>query len=166
MQYSKKGMSTIIWTLIIVVVAAVVAIAVFGPGKASSNTVANTQNTQNSQQSSQQTSSNQGTKLSDSQYANAAYLISTDTLSADAQTAITGFNIQKTSNSDGSTTYNLIAINPEYQTQSYTIQPGQSLYFIENNLGDDSTGAENFPGDDMAIVVDANGFIVSGPGPA
>ncbi|HTY44351.1 MAG TPA: hypothetical protein VMC80_03845 [Patescibacteria group bacterium] len=103
------------------------------------------------------------TKLSDSPYANYAYLISSDTLSPEAQQAITGFQINKAANSDGTTTYNLIASNPEYQNQSYTLQPGQSLYFIERSLGDDNDGTEGFLGDDHAIIVDSNGYIVQGP---
>lgn len=103
------------------------------------------------------------TKLSDSPYANYAYLISSDPLSADAQQAISGFNINKQTNSDGTTTINLIALNPEYQNQTYTLQPGQSLYFIERSMGDDGNGTENFLGDDHAIIVDSNGYIIQGP---
>jgi hypothetical protein len=103
------------------------------------------------------------TKLSDSPYANYAYLISTTPLSSDAQQAISGFSINEQTNSDGTTTLNLIALNPEYQNQSYTLKSGQSLYFIERSLGDDGNGAENFLGDDHAIIVDSNGYIVQGP---
>ena len=133
-------------------------IVIYSPGKSNANAV----NTNSQNQSSQ---SNQGTLFADSQYANYAYLISGDTLSSDAQTALTGFDLKKTDNADGSTTYDLVATNPEYQTQEYTIQPGQSLYFLEGSLGDDS-GGEHMLGDDAAIIVDSNGYIVSGPGPA
>ena len=157
MQKDKRGISKFIAIIIVVVIVIALAFFIFGnngTGNATSNTIQNTQNTETGK-----------TKLSDSQYASYAYLISTETLSSDAQTATTGFNIKKTENSDGSTTYDLIAVNPEYQTQEYTIQPNQQLYFIERSLGDDQNG-EGFLGDDMAIVVDSNGYIVSGPGPA
>jgi len=104
--------------------------------------------------------SNNNVKLSDSPYANYAYLISGDTLSADAQTAITGFSMQKTANPDGTTTIALSSTNPEYQNQSYTLQSGQQLYFIERTLGDDSGNEDSNLRDDMAIIVDANGYIV------
>jgi hypothetical protein len=104
-------------------------------------------------------SSNQ-VKLADTPYANSAYLISSDTLSPEAQQAISGFSINKQTNSDGTTTINLIALNPEYQNQSYTLQSGQSLYFIETSWGDDGNGSETFLGDDHAVVVDSNGYIV------
>lgn len=164
MYSSKKGMSKILGVTIAVVIIIAAALAVFGWGRTTANVVSNpSSNSPASQQNSAQPAM---TKLSDSQYANYAYLISTDTLSSDAQMAVTGFNIQKASNSDGSVTYSLVAVNPEYQTQTYTLKSGQSLYFIERNLGDDAGGVENFPGDDMAVVVDANGYIVSGPGSA
>jgi hypothetical protein len=108
-------------------------------------------------------SNNNMMKLSDSPYADYAYLISGDQLSPETQQAISGFSINKQANSDGTTTVNLIALNPEYQNQSYTIKSGQSLYFIEKSMGDDGNGAENFLGDDHAIVVDSSGYIVQGP---
>jgi zona occludens toxin (predicted ATPase) len=98
-------------------------------------------------------------KFSDSQYAAYAHLISGDTLDAAAQSATSGFNIQKTSNADGTTTIALSSTNPEYQNQTYTLQSGEQLYFIERNPGDDN-GGEGALGDDTAIVVDANGYIV------
>jgi len=100
------------------------------------------------------------TKLADSQYANFAYLISGDTLDSSAKAATSGFTITKTPNSDGTTTISLTSTNPEYQDQTYTLQPGEKLYFIERNMGDDSGGQEGFLGDDTAIIVDAQGYIV------
>jgi len=100
------------------------------------------------------------TKLSDSPNANNAYLISGDSLNDAAKTATSGFNIQKTSNPDGTTTISLTSSNPEYKDQSYTLQSGEQLYFIERALGDDSGNQEGNLGDDMAIVVDAQGYIV------
>ena len=107
-----------------------------------------------------------GVLFADSPYANFAYLLSSSSLSPEAQQALTGFNVEKHANSDGSITYDLVAINPEYQNQSYTLKPGQSLYFIESSFGDDATGSENFLADDSAIVVDSGGYIVQGPGTA
>jgi len=100
-----------------------------------------------------------GTKLTDSQYANNAYLISGDSLDATAQAATSGFSIQKTSNPDNTTTISLTSTNPGYTNQTYTLQAGQQLYFIEQNSGDDGTG-DAFIGDDRAIIVDAQGYIV------
>ena len=102
-------------------------------------------------------------KLSDSRYANNAYLISGDALDAAAQQAISGFNIDKTTNADGTTTFRLSSSNPEYQNQSYTLQPGQKLYFIEANLGDDGNNNEGFLGDDKALITDADGNIIQMP---
>ena len=66
-------------------------------------------------------------KLSDSPFATYAYLISMTPLSSQAQEAITGFQLNTTSNPDGSTTYILTAVKQSYYNQSYTLQPGQKF---------------------------------------
>jgi hypothetical protein len=86
-------------------------------------------------------------------------LISGATLDAAAVNVTSDFDIKKTVNSDGTTTIVLSSTNPEYSTQTYTLQSGEQLYFIERNLGDDSNIDANL-GDDMAIKVDAQGYIV------
>ena len=103
-------------------------------------------------------------KLADSRFAPNAYLISGDTLDAAAQQATSGFTIQKTANADGTTTISLSSSNPEYQNQTYTLQPGQKLYFIETALGDDNNNQENNLGDDRALITDADGNIIQMPG--
>ena len=101
-----------------------------------------------------------GTKLADSPMADKSYLISTASLSADAQKALTGFSVTSSSSADGSVTYMLKATNPEYQDQSYTLKPGEQLYFVEVSLGDDSGDTDSNLRDDRAIVVDSTGTII------
>lgn len=103
----------------------------------------------------------QGIKLSDEPYASRAYLISSDTLSAQSKIAIAGFEIQKQKASDGGMDITLKAVNPEYHDQQYHLRTGDQLYFIETSFGDDSGNQEYNLGDDSAVVVDANGYIVS-----
>jgi hypothetical protein len=103
-----------------------------------------------------------GEKFSDSKYYKNSYLISGETLSTQAQTALSGFSYSKTVNADGSITITLKAFNPEYKDQSYTLKAGQQLYFIENSFGDDSPpNGENSLQDDHAVLVDSNGNIIS-----
>ncbi len=104
-------------------------------------------------------------KLSDSSYADSAYLISGDLLSADAQKALVGFTLTKKVQADGSTLFSLAATNPEYTSQQYSVQAGQSLYFVDRSLGDDA-GIESNQGDDFGIITDANGYIVVNNAPA
>lgn len=93
---------------------------------------------------------------------NYAYLISGGSLSAEAKNAIAGFTVSTQTMSDGSQNITLNAISSQYQDQSYIVQSGQSLYFIERSMGDDQApSVENALGDDFAVVVDANGYIVS-----
>ncbi len=102
-----------------------------------------------------------GQKLADSQYAQYAYLISGDTIAPDAQTALSGFTLSKQAASNGATQYTLTASKAGYHNQTYALQPGQQLYFIETSLGDDRDGQDTALSDDTAIVTDANGVIVS-----
>jgi len=104
-----------------------------------------------------------GQNLADSRFANDSYLISGDTLDAATVNAISGFQINKTANSDGTTTIILTSSNPEYQNQTYTLQPGQKLYFIEMNLADDSNDNDNIIGDDRALITDADDNIIAMP---
>jgi len=113
-----------------------------------------------------QNGANSETLFSSSQFYQYAYQIFPGVLSPSAREAITGFNLDLKNNPDGSTTINLVATNPEYKNQTYTVQQGQKLYFIERSLRDDSGGEEKFLGDDMAVVVNSAGYIVQGPNSA
>lgn len=104
-------------------------------------------------------------KFSDQPYYKMSYLISDDTLSSDAKTALTGFSMGKQTLQNGDTQITLTAQKAEYHNQQYTLRPGDKLYFIEKFLGDDNTGADvdNNMGDDEAVVVDSQGNVVNQP---
>ncbi len=89
-----------------------------------------------------------------------AFLISTPTYDVATQTALNGFNVTKNTQADGSMQITLNSQNPEYQTQTYNVKPGEKLYFIEAMLGDDSNNEDRNLRDDTAVLVDANGYIV------
>ncbi len=99
-------------------------------------------------------------KLSDSPDAGNAFLISGDSLSAEATQALTGFTINKQIMPDGTTKITLTAIDPEYKNQEYTLEVGQSLYFIDRSLRDDNSQEANI-GDDFGIITDSDGYIIS-----
>lgn len=99
-------------------------------------------------------------RFSDSRYASTAYLISTtSTYDAATQKALMGFQVKKQTLSDGSLQIDLIALKGEYQTQKYTVKPGEKLYFVEGTFADDSASEDHSPMDDHAILVSADGFI-------
>ncbi len=159
---SKSSIITLVVIIVVVVIGGVVywtsymgssSIVPLGSSAASSSldgTVAGASSTKNT-----------GQLFAGSPYAANAYLISSGTWSANTKKALSGFNVQTSTNPDGSMQFTLNATNPEYQTQTYTVQSGEQLYFIESNLGDDSGNEDNFPGDDKAVLVDQNGYIVS-----
>jgi len=150
----QKKKTVVLSAVSVVAVAVIAAIIIFSMnGHAVQNP--NSQNNINSE-----------TLFSSSSYYPYAYLIFPGVLSPAAREAITGFNLDLKNNPDGSTTINLVATNPEYKNQSYTMKPGEKLYFIERSFGDDSDGGEHFLGDDKAVVVNSAGYIVQGPGSA
>ena len=104
-------------------------------------------------------------KFADQPYYKYAYLISGPTIDAKAKQALDGFSMTKTPNADGTTQYVLKALKPEYKDQTYAIKPDQQLYFIEMFLGDDDDekNEDNGMRDDMAVVVNADGTVASGP---
>lgn len=100
-------------------------------------------------------------KFTDSNLASIAYQIFPGPMSAETVKAIAGFNIKTTPNADATTLISLTSTNPEYKDQQYTVKPGEILYFIEKNPGDDSENKDKFMADDTAVLVDANGFIIT-----
>lgn len=100
--------------------------------------------------------------FSDSPLSQNAYLISgSTTYDANTKTALSGFKVTKKTLADGSTEITLNSTNPEYQTQIYTVKQGEKLYFIEGISGDDNGTSDRNIGDDTAVLVDANGYIVN-----
>ena len=100
-------------------------------------------------------------RLQDTRYANVAYLISDNATSPAEEAALAGFQVQRTVLPDGSMNVTLKALQPEYQDQSYVVQPGQQLYFIEASMGDDQNGQEYSLRDDTAVLTDSDGYIVN-----
>ncbi len=131
------------------------------------STVSNSQQTpaQNSQNDSTAQASGTSQKFTDQTYYKNAYLISGDTLSSDAKTALTGFTMGKQTLANGDTQITLTAQKSEYHDQQYTLHKGDQLYFIEKFLGDDNAAAneEKNMGDDQAVVVDSQGNVVGQP---
>ncbi|MCL5073914.1 MAG: hypothetical protein M1308_23935 [Actinobacteria bacterium] len=103
-----------------------------------------------------------GQKFQDSNIYQYSYKIFPGSLTPKAQQALSGFNMQTKVLSDGSTQVDLIAIEQNYKNQSYIVKPGNSLYFIEKNMSDDSpeNNTDKTTADDSAVIVDPQGFIV------
>lgn len=107
--------------------------------------------------------SNTTQKFADQPYFKNAYLVSSDTLSAEAKLALTGFQLTKQIMADGTMQIILKATNPAYRDQTYTLKNDQQLYFIEKFLGDDGNDTEANTNDDSAVIVDSQGNIVQPP---
>ena len=111
------------------------------------------------------TASTVGQKFTDQPYYKQAYLVSGDTLTTEAKSALAGFDMTRAPLPDGSILYIFNAKQPGYQDQQYTVKPGEKLYFIEKFLADDDPVKNEDKGmrDDQAVVVDAQGNVVQGP---
>jgi hypothetical protein len=147
--------------ILLVVLALVIVIA-----GCASNTAAPAQTTA-PPSSTQQSPASQGPapqaqkiKLSDTGYWAYAHLVSGDTLDSAAQEAMVGFIREKKTLSDGTTQVLLKATDPGYKDHTYILKQGEQLYFIETSMGDDSKTQEFSLGDDTAVVVDSQGYIV------
>src|ERR1035437_6806619 len=76
--------------------------------------------------------------FADSPLSKNAYLISNPTLDSKAEEATMGFTITRKTMPDGSMQISLTTQNPAYKNQTYTVKPGEKLYFIEKFLADDN----------------------------
>lgn len=100
-------------------------------------------------------------KFSTSPYAQFAYLISGNTISPDAQRALTGYELVRTKLPNGNLEITLRPTSAPAPDQLYTLTPGESLYFVDYVLGDDTQPKDYSPNDDKAVVVDQNGYIAA-----
>ena len=104
-------------------------------------------------------------KFTDQTYYKDSYLISGPTLGDDAKQALAGFVMTKKAMPDGTTQINLKATKVGYYDQQYTLHTGEQLYFIEKFMQDDDNEANEDKNlkDDLAVVVDSNGNVLSQP---
>ena len=130
-----------------------------GCGQATNNSLPSN----NSSSAKTPAQSSVGVKFSDQSYFKNAYLISGDTLSVDATSALAGFKMDKQTLPDGTVQIKLKAQEANYHDQSYTLRVGEQLYFIDKFLGDDQGNAEAGIGDDTAVVVDSQGNVSQSP---
>lgn len=99
-------------------------------------------------------------KFQGSQYDGVSYQIFPGSLSSAAQTALRGFDMTTNPLSGGSTQVTLSAKEPQYRNQTYTVKPGETLYFVDQSSSDDSVSFDAALTDDTAIIVDSQGYIV------
>ncbi len=150
----KKNSIKIITSLSIFVIASITIFFILNTPQISGT--ANINKNTNTQKNIQ----NQKIKLSNTRYWNYAYLISGNNLNNQAKTALSGFDRKMKTLSDGSVKITLKATSPNYNNQEYILKKGEKLYFIETALNDDPQFKEYNLGDDIAVRVNANGYIL------
>ncbi len=100
-------------------------------------------------------------KFSTSPYAQFAYLISGNTLSPEAQHALTGYELVKAKQANGDTQITLHPTSTFAKPQVYALTLGEKFYLVDSALGDDSLERDYNPSDDKAIIVSRNGYVVT-----
>ncbi len=100
-----------------------------------------------------------GPLLSSTQYASVAYKVYPGPESAQAKAATAGFNIS-VKLSGNTEVLSVSLVGASASPQSSTFQKGDSVYFIETTLGDDSGNRDYSGGGDGIIVTNAQGRIV------
>ena len=148
---------------------AVVAFAHPGPGKshishAASNSTSSALLAAPSRHSAPSTpvvAKTTNTKFAASPYAKISYLVSGNTFSPQAQKVLAGYQFGKTQLADGDTQITLHLTSSFTKPQVYTLTPGEKFYLVDPALGDDSLERDYNPGDDKAIIVNRNGYVVT-----
>ncbi|MGA2910518.1 MAG: hypothetical protein ABSE04_01815 [Candidatus Microgenomates bacterium] len=104
-----------------------------------------------------------GQKLSDVQMLSSATLIYPGVSNTDVNRTLINWTLSTTQNSDGTVTVKLTPAEPEATegdtTQTFTVKPGDKLYFDDLNPNDDQPGMDVNTHDDLGILVDSNGII-------
>lgn len=133
--------------------------AIFVIGNHAANTQGSTYVNQTKANPVNTTSANTtGMLFANTQYAQFAYLVSSGSLSSQAQAALAGFNLTRTQNQNGTTTIT-ITLLANGAKQTVNLKQGDKLYIIETSFGDDSFGGDSNLGDDGFVLVKANGYV-------
>jgi len=137
-----------------VVAIAVIGIAVFLTGGGTRGTPSTTY----INSTAQAASNSSAILFANTQYSPFAYLISSATLSSQAQAAISGFSLSRSSSQNRTTTLTLTYL-ADGSKQVISLKPQYKLYFIETSFGDDGFGSESSLGDDGVVMVDPSGYV-------
>lgn len=101
-----------------------------------------------------------GMKLADWPMSKFAYQIAPGDLSVGAQSALSGWTIKSTSQSDGSLLVSLTPKTSDDQSQQYTVKKGEILYFVEMTPVDDKdVNTDTNLRDDYGVITDAQGIV-------
>lgn len=123
----------------------------------STQSSANLQTTPASSQQSHAASSN-AVLFNDTPYSQYSYLISSPSLSQQAQSALAGFKLVRTQLQNGSVEMN-ISLAASGQGNRVVLAPGYKMYIIEATFGDDGYGFDSSLGDDGFVVVNSTGYL-------
>lgn len=104
-----------------------------------------------------------GQKLSDVQMLSGATLIYPGVSDTDVNRTLINWTLSTTKNPDGTVTAKLTPVGLEAAegdaTETFTLKPGDKLYFDDLNPNDDQPGMDVNTHDDLGILVDSNGVI-------
>lgn len=152
--------SKVIAVSAVAAVAALVALGMFFIGSHAQGARSGTYiNRTGASQPNAASSNSTGILFANTQYAQFAYLVSSNPLPAQAKAALSGFNLSSAQHQNGTRTMTITLLGSGAK-QNIILSHGDRLYLIETSFGDDGFGSELNLGDDGFVLVDANGYIL------
>jgi hypothetical protein len=102
-----------------------------------------------------------GMKFADSPIFQMAYKIAPGDIAPETKKAMSGFDVTKKTLADGSIEVTLIPKESNYTKQQYTVEKGNTLYFIEaTSVDDPDENTDKNLRDDYGVMVDKNGLVL------
>jgi len=98
-------------------------------------------------------------RFDDWKYKQYSFQVYPGEVSSDAQKALAGFDLSVQDQGDGKVLLTLKALSSRYQDATFTVDQGNTAYFVETSMRDDPNDVENNLGDDGVVVVDPQGYI-------
>ncbi|MDE1869075.1 MAG: hypothetical protein KGH60_03890 [Candidatus Micrarchaeota archaeon] len=146
-----------------ILIAAIVAVVIIAGGVVhhlTDNNLPSSTVTAASPQSNAAATNSSKVLFSATPYASYSYQVYPGPLSAQAQSAMAGFNLTTNTLANG-TTIAKIGFSSTGQSQQFSLLPGYRLYIIETSYGDDSFKFESSLSDDGFVATDSSGYVVS-----
>ncbi len=102
-------------------------------------------------------------RFDDWKYRKYSFQVYPGEVSSDAKKALAGFDLSVQDQGDGKVLLTLKALSSRYQNATFTVDKGNTAYFVETSMRDDPNDVgENNLDDDGVVVVDPQGYIHRG----
>ncbi len=98
-------------------------------------------------------------RFDDWKYKKYSFQVYPGEVSSDAKKALAGFDLSVQDQGGGKVLLMLKALSTRYKDATFTVDKGNTAYFVETSMRDDPNDLENNLNDDGVVVVDPQGYI-------